>query len=94
MGVDRFRVCELYAAGPGEAGSGSGYRLGDRLVPTARHVIAPAVAGPGGQLLVRPVGATAWLPARVEWSDVDVDAALIGIEDEHWQIPAGESVLR
>ena len=49
MGVDRYRVCELYAAGPDAEGSGSGYRLGDRLVLTARHVIAPAVAGPGGR---------------------------------------------
>ena len=46
MGVDRYRVCELYAAGPDAEGSGSGYRLGDRLVLTARHVIAPALAGP------------------------------------------------
>ena len=77
-----------------EAGSGSGYRLGDRLVLTARHVIAPALAGPGGQLLVRPVGVTGWLPARVEWQDADADAALIVIEDEDWRAPAGESVLR
>ena len=94
MGVDRYRVCELYAAGPDGKGSGSGYRLGDRLVLTARHVIAPAVAGAGGQLLVRPVGVTGWLPARVEWDDADADAALIGIEDERWRAPAGESVLR
>ena len=47
MGVDRYRVCELYAAGPDGEGSGSGYRLGDRLVLTARHVIAPALAGAG-----------------------------------------------
>jgi tetratricopeptide (TPR) repeat protein len=94
MGVDRDRVCELHAEGPVEAGSGSGYRLGDRLVLTACHVIAPALAGPGGQLLVRPIGVTGWLPARVEWQDAAADAALIGIEDEHWQAPGGESVLR
>ena len=94
MGVDRYRVCELYAAGPDGEGSGSGYRLGDRLVLTARHVIAPAVAGAGGQVRVRPVGVAGWLPARVEWDDADADAALIGIEDEHWRAPAGESVLR
>ena len=48
MGVDRYRVCELYAAGPEcGRGSGPGYRLGDRLVLTARHVIAPG-AGRGG----------------------------------------------
>jgi len=94
MGVDRYRVCELYAAGPVEAGSGSGYRLGDRLVLTARHVITPALAGPEGQLLVRTVGVNGWLPARVEWQDADADAALIGIEDEHWQAPGRESVLR
>ena len=68
MGVDRYRVCELYAAGPDAEGSGSGYRLGDRLVLTARHVIAPALAGPGGRVLVRPVGVPGWLPARVEWA--------------------------
>ena len=94
MGVDRYRVCELYAAGPGAEGSGSGYRVGGRLVLTARHVIAPALAGPGGQLLVRPVEVSGWLPARVEWQDADADAALIGIEDERWQAPTGESVLR
>ena len=94
MGVDRYRVCELWAAGPDGKGSGSGYRLGDRLVLTARHVIAPALAGPGGKLRVRPVGGAEWLPARVEWDDADADAALIGIEDERWRAPAGESVLR
>jgi hypothetical protein len=44
VGVDRYRVCELYAASPDVEGSGSGFRLGDRLVLTARRVIAPAVA--------------------------------------------------
>ena len=81
MGVDRYRVCELYAAGPDAEGSGSGYRLGDRLVLTARHVIAPALAGAGSQLLVRPAGEGGWLPARVEWQDADADAALAVIED-------------
>ena len=94
MGVDRYRVCELYAAGPDAEGSGSGYRLGDRLVLTARHVIAPALAGAGGRVLVRPVGVPGWLPARVEWDDADADAALAVIEDEGWRAPAGESVLR
>jgi Trypsin-like peptidase domain len=94
MGVDRYRVCELWAAGPEGKGSGSGYRLGDRLVLTARHVIAPALAGPGGKLRVRPVGGAEWLPARVEWDNTDADAALIGIGDERWRAPAGESVLR
>ena len=94
MGVDRCRVCELWAAGPDGKGSGSGYRLGDRLVLTARHVIAPAVAGPGGKLRVRPLGVHEWLPARVEWDDADADAALIGIEDEGWEASAGESALR
>ena len=94
MGVDRYRVCELYAAGPDAEGSGSGYRLGDRLVLTARHVIAPALAGPGGRLLVRPARVTEWLPARVAWEDADADAALIVVEDEDWRAPAGESVLR
>ncbi|HEV3292940.1 MAG TPA: serine protease, partial [Streptosporangiaceae bacterium] len=94
MGVDRYRVCELYAAGPDAAGSGSGYRLGDRLVVTAWHVIAPAVARAGGQVLVRPVGVREWLPAGVEWQDADTDAALVGIEEEGWLAPGGESVLR
>ena len=94
MGVDRYRVCELWAAGPDGQGSGSGYRLGDRLVLTARHVIAPALAGPGGRVLVRPVGAPGWLSARVEWQDAEVDAALAVIEDAGWRAPAGESVLR
>jgi tetratricopeptide (TPR) repeat protein len=94
MGVDRYRVCELYVAGPESEGSGSGYRVGDRLVLTARHVIAPALSGPGGQVLVRPVGMRGWLSARVDWQDVDADAALIVIEDEGWRAPTGESVLR
>jgi hypothetical protein len=93
MGVDRYRVSELYAAGPDGEGCGSGYRLGDRLVLTARHVIAPAVAGAGGRLLVRPVGVPGWLPARVEWEDAGADAALVAVEDEGWRAPAGESVL-
>jgi hypothetical protein len=94
MGVDRYRVCELYAEGPDAEGSGSGYRLGDRLVLTAWHVVAPALAGPGGQVLVRPVGVPGWLPARVEWVVTDADAALVVIKDEAWRAPAGESVLR
>ncbi len=84
MGVDRHRVCELYAGGPGAGGSGSGYRLGDRLVLTARHVIAPALAGPGGRVLVRPAGVMQWLPAQVAWEDAGADAALIVVEDEDW----------
>ena len=94
MGVDRSRVCELYTAGPGAEGSGSGYLLGDRLVLTARHVIAPAVPKAGGRVLVRPVGASGWLPARVEWADADADAALVRVEEEGWREPTGESVLR
>ena len=94
MGVDRYRVCELYAAGPDGEGSGSGYRLGDRLVLTARHAIAPTLAGAGGRVLVRPVGVPGWLPARVEWEDADADAALVLVEDEDWLAPPGESVLR
>ena len=92
MGVDQYRVCELYAAGPESEGSGSGYRVGDRLVLTARHMIAPALSG--GKVLVRPVGVTEWLPARVDWQDADADAALIVIEDQGWLAPARESVLR
>ncbi|HEX3955360.1 MAG TPA: hypothetical protein VHZ03_01880 [Trebonia sp.] len=95
MGVDRYRVCELYAAGPDAEGSGSGYRLGDRLVLTARHVIEPALAGPGGRVLVRPVGVRRWLPAQVveweNWEKADVALAVIG--DEDWRAPAGESAL-
>jgi hypothetical protein len=93
MGVDRCRVCELYAAGPDSEGSGSGYRVGDRLVLTARHVVAPALAGAGGWLLVRPVGVAGWLSARVEWQDAGADAALVVVE-EGWRAPGGESVLR
>ena len=93
MGVDRYRVCELYAGGPDAEGSGSGYRVGDRLVLTARHVIAP-VLGAGGRVLVRPVDVTEWLPARVAWEDADAEAALIAVEDENWRAPDGESVLR
>jgi hypothetical protein len=94
MGVDRYRVCELYAEGPDAGGSGSGYRLGDRLVLTDRHVIAPALSEPTGRVLVRPVGVPGWLPARVEWENAEVDAALVVIEDEGWRAPTGESVLR
>jgi hypothetical protein len=94
VGVDRYRVCELYAAGPDLEGSGSGYRLGDRLVLTARHVIGPALAGADGQVLVRPAGVLRWLPARVEWENADADAALAVIKDEGWRPPVGESVLR
>ena len=94
MGVDRYRVCELYATGPDAEVSGSGYLLGNRLVLTGRHVVAPASAGPDGRVLVRPVGAGGWLPARVEWANADADAALVVIEEEGWRVPTGESVLR
>ena len=94
MGVDRYRVSELYAAGPDGGGSGSGYRVGGRLVLTARHVVAPALAGSGGRVLVRPLGVPGWLPARVEWEDADADAALVAVEDDDWRAPTGESVLR
>jgi len=94
MGVDRYRVCELYASGPDVENSGSGYRLSDRLVLTARHVIAPATSGVGGRVLVRPLGAPGWLPAQVDWDDVNTDAALIRVEDENWRAPSEESALR
>ena len=85
MGVDQYRVCELCAAGPDGEGSGSGYRLGNRLVLTARHVIAPALAGPdsGVLVLVRPVGVAGWLPARVEWEDAETDAVFPATQDVH-----------
>jgi len=51
-------------------------------------VIAPAVAGLGGKLRVRPVGVTEWLSARVSWDDADADAALVVVEDEGWKAPA------
>ena len=94
MGVDRYRVCELYAAGPDGEGSGSGYRVGDRLVLTARHVIAPALAGASSRVLVRPDGVAGWLRAWVEWQDADADGALVVVEEEGWRAPGGESVLR
>ncbi len=90
----RHRVCELYATGPDFGGSGSGYRLSDRLVLTAQHVIAPALAGAGGRVQIRPVGVSRWLTAHVEWQDADADAALVMIGDQNWRPPAGESVLR
>jgi S1-C subfamily serine protease len=94
MGVDRNRVCELYSTGPDDESSGSGYRIGDRLVLTARHVIAPAVAAGGGQILVRAVGGGQWLSAAVEWHDADSDAALISVEDDSLRSSVVDSVLR
>ena len=94
MGVDRYRVCELYAEGPYAEGCGSGFRIGDRLVLTARHAITPALAGADGRVLIRPVGVAGWLPGRVEWHDTGTDTALIAIDDQTWQPPAGQSVLR
>ena len=52
------------------------------------------MAGPGGQVLVRPVAVAGWVAARVEWENADADAALVGVEDEGWRVPGGESVLR
>src|SRR5260370_41961834 len=94
MGVDRYRVCELYASGPVEASSGSGYRLGDRLGLTARHVIAPALAEPGGQLLGRPVGVTGWLPARGGWQDAAAPAPPMGVGGDHRPAPGGGAGVR
>ena len=90
----RYRVCELYAAGPEGEGSGSGYRLSDRLVLTAWHVIAPATSEADGQLMVRAAGVSGWRPARVEWADASADAALVGVEDEGWPTPGGEPSVR
>ena len=86
--------CVSCARRAGRRGLGFGVPAGCRVVLTARHVIAPALAGPGGKLWVRPVGGAEWLPARVEWENTDADAALVGMEGEGWRPPAGESVLR
>ena len=94
MDVDRNRVCELYSAGPGGESSGSGYRIGDRLVLSARHVIAPAVTRPGGRTLVRAIGGGRWLTAAVEWQDAALDAALISVADDNLRLSAVDSVLR
>ena len=91
-GSYRYPVCELYASAR-TGGLGLGFRLGDRLALTARHVIAPAVARPGGGA-GPSLGVREWLPARVEWEDVDEDAALVVTEDDDWHTPTGESVLR
>src|SRR5664280_1138783 len=68
----RLRAAQVPWARHGE-GSGSGYRLGQRLVLTAPHVITSAMGPTGGQLLVR---VPEWLPAEPIWDDEDADAAL------------------
>ena len=45
-------------------------------------------------MLIRPAGTGGWLRGRVEWHDPGTDAALLAIEDQGWQLPPGESVLR
>ena len=94
VGGDLYRVTEVFAAGPHVEGSGSGYRLGDRLVLTARHVIAAALAGEGGRVLVRPAGVAGWLPAWVEGEDAGAAAEPVGEEEVGWRAPGGEWVLR
>ena len=93
MGVDRYRVCELWAAGPDGRGlvRGTGWVTGWCLPPGSDR---PGAGRAGRQVLSPPARCAGWLPARVAWEDADADAALIVIEDEGWRAPAGESVLR
>jgi hypothetical protein len=86
MGVDRYRVCGLYAAGPDIERSGSGYPLGDHLADRPPRDRSGA-GRDGSRLLVRPPGVPGWLPARVESQDVGGDAALVAVEDEGWLAP-------
>ena len=73
-----------------------GDRIGDGLVLTPRPCDRSGAAragrpgtgppGPGGRALVRPARAAGWLPARMEWQDLGVGAALIVVvEEEGWR---------
>ncbi len=91
MGVDRLRVAEVWSA----AGRvGSGYRVSDRLVLTAAHVIGGADGPEATDIGVRPLGERGWLSASLQWADRELDAALVRIESPGWTAPAGESTVR
>jgi Trypsin-like peptidase domain/Tetratricopeptide repeat len=76
--VAASRVIEIHL-GEGTA-VGSGYRVGPRLVLTARHVLEHADEG----VRVRPLGGAERIPATVAWRSEEHDVALLevaGFED-------------
>lgn len=81
----QHRVVETAVAGAGTGGGfayGSGYAIGDRLVLTARHVLAPHTEQ---QVLVRISGEKDFRPATIEWVSEGLgDAALLSVAGAPW----------
>jgi S1-C subfamily serine protease len=74
VGFDPDRVVAVWAPGAVTGMVGSGYRLGDGLVLTARHVVDHAV---GRTCEVRTLGAREWVEAELAWRGERCDAALL-----------------
>jgi tetratricopeptide (TPR) repeat protein len=98
MGFDRPRVVEIFAKPTNAPGRiGSGYRVSERLVLTAAHVVAGLPVGlgaasgqhdPAGRCDVRPLGVPDWSGGSVIWRDKDTDVALIGLAGGAPLVPA------
>lgn len=73
------RVVEVWAPAAAGGGTfGSGYLVDGELVLTAGHVLDGTA---GGACEVRPLGASAWQPARLRWRGSSCDAALLELAD-------------
>ena len=105
MGFDRDRVMEVFARpvnGPGRVGSG--YRVTERAVLTAGHVVtglpvrsaAESAAGDdgAGHCELRALGERAWVSGSVLWRDNSADVAVIGLAGDVPPLPPGSPVPR
>ena len=78
--MDPKRVAEIYASHGAERSYGSGYLIAPELVLTARHVVAPALAGGDCELrLIGDVipGRTDWRAYDIVWHEAALDLALL-----------------
>lgn len=100
MGLDRYRVMEVFAEPAGGAGRvGSGYRVTATSALTAAHVVTglpirgrDESAGPrgrAGRCELRPLGVRNWVSGSVLWRDESADVALIGLSAGAPPLPPG-----
>jgi tetratricopeptide (TPR) repeat protein len=86
--VDLTRVASIWNETDRKVGTG--FRISDSLVLTAKHVVGPAAVGRGVEVRLLSASGTAqaddppWVDSVVQWISADHDLVLLAVEDSRW----------